>query len=211
MVAGGRGGPHHPGQGCDQHECYPECRAIRSSVLLCRTTLVTLAPNRAQAVADCTVPTRIRGVHLTRAGPVMDPSGPRRGPAGRLSGTGSAAETSWCCSRAPRVPVDRDPCRRLRDVARARSPVPCRRSICPVGLVLERDLQFDAVGDRAAVVDLDVLFDDFGDSKVAQGVAGRFSAVTAASSQDTALVPISSVTRYTLISFLPVAQPLEPD
>ena len=65
----------------------------------------------------------------------------------------------------------------------------------PSILELERDVQLGAVGfDLALGVQLQIELDDLGDTKVAQGSPARLTAAAAAFSQDSLLVPISSMT-----------------
>lgn len=61
-------------------------------------------------------------------------------------------------------------------------------------LVLEGEPQLGAVSDATVAVDMNVLFDNLGNSQVAERLTGCFTAAAAASSHDSVLVPISSVT-----------------
>ena len=60
---------------------------------------------------------------------------------------------------------------------------------------LERDLELGAVGfDLALGVELQIERDDLGDAQIPQRFSGPVTAAVAAFSQDSLLVPISSIT-----------------
>ena len=60
--------------------------------------------------------------------------------------------------------------------------------------VLEGELQLGAVGRDLAFFDDQVLLEDLGDAQVAQRLGGPITATVAAFSQDSLLVPTSSIT-----------------
>ena len=64
-----------------------------------------------------------------------------------------------------------------------------------LSLELERDFHLGAVGfDLALGVQLQIELDHLGDAKIAQGFSSPQTAAAAAFSQDSLLVPISSIT-----------------
>ena len=77
-----------------------------------------------------------------------------------------------------------------------RRTAPGRRR-CRSAVVLERELDARAVGDDLAAFHLHVELGDFRDAQVAQRLAAAVTAFLAASSHETLLVPMTSVTRYT--------------
>ena len=70
-----------------------------------------------------------------------------------------------------------------------------------VGFVLEGELELGAIGDRPALVQVNVLLDDLGHPQIAERPAlAVLIASAAASSHEVLLVPMISVTLYTLMT-----------
>ncbi len=60
--------------------------------------------------------------------------------------------------------------------------------------ILERHSKLGSVGDRVPVADVEILLDHLGNSELPQTLPSEFTAPAAASSQDSVLMPINSIT-----------------
>ena len=121
------------------------------------------------------------------------------GSAGMINGRREAAlgteATPRCSVSVPSNPIN---CPEYPAALKQTSRGETKQGCSATSFVLEGDLHFRPIGFNLPVLDLHVEFSDLGNAQVPQALAPFSTAAAAAFSQDSVLLPTSSITLYTL-------------